>query len=319
MKALVTGANGFIGSHLCELLKRSGHSVRAMVRVTSDLRWIADLDLELAYADLLDPPALWVAVQGCDWVFHLGATVRTKDTADFERINAGGTRALAEACVRAGARRFVLFSSAAAAGPAQSADQPATEQQECQPVSAYGQGKLMAERAVLGLCETLHSVVLRLPTVYGPRDRDGVQMWRTIKKGLLPAFGGTFSVVYVADAVRAALLAAERDVPAGSVYLVSDGCCHDYDEVAVLAEQLLGRRPLKLKLPAWLVEMAASFSEWLSRDGSIFGRDRVKDLNQQSWVCSPAKARAELGFEPEFDLARGLAVTLGWYRKAGWL
>ena len=319
MKALVTGANGFIGSHLCERLKAQGHTVRGMVRRTSDLTWIQNLGLELVYGDVRDAESLRAAVADMDTVFHVGATVRARDPLDFERVNCEGTRLITEACVTAGVKRFVLFSSAAAAGPASGPDQPKTESHEPQPVSLYGKGKLGAERALQQMKDRLHSVILRFPAVYGPRDRDTVMLLRWVKRGLLPVFGGTFSTVYVADAARAASLAAERDVESGSVYYVADGNCYTYGDMAGIAERTLGRRPLRLRLPRWLLGAAGWFSEKVSREGAIFNRDKARELAQHCWVCSIDKARAELGFVPEYDLERGMRETIRWYQEMKWL
>src|SRR5512138_3521594 len=116
MKALVTGANGFIGSHLCEELLARGYEVRGFVRRTGDLTWVRDLGLEIAYGDLRDPGSLVAAAKGIDVAFHVAAKVRTPDTTEYELVNSEGTRLMAEACVARGVRRFVLFSSASAAG-----------------------------------------------------------------------------------------------------------------------------------------------------------------------------------------------------------
>lgn len=319
MRVLVTGANGFVGSHLCERLAQLGFSVRAMVRRSSNLQWIRELRLELAYADLCDPATLWVAVQGCELVFHLGAAVRTRDHCEFERVNAAGTGSLVQACIKAGVRRFVLFSSMAAAGPALTPRELVRETQECRPVSDYGAAKLKAEQAVLDERGRLNSVVIRFPAIYGPRDRDGLLLWRWVMRGVMPLSGGTFSAIFVADAVKAALLAAERDVESGSIYHVSDGRSHTWEELAGIAEQLSGRRLIKVRVPSWFLLAVAGLSELFGSGDSIFNSDKARELMQTCWACSIDRARAELGFEPEFDLVAGLAVTLDWYRRAGWL
>ncbi len=319
MKTLVTGANGFIGSHLCELLKKRGHGVRGLVRKTSDLTWIGDLDIELAYGDLRDRESLVTAATGMDWVFHTAATVRPKDRVDFERVNYEGTKVLAEVCAETGVKRFVLFSSAAAAGPATSPDRPKAETDRAEPVSYYGRGKLKAEQAVVELKDRLHSVILRFPAVYGPRDRDSLVLLRNLKRGIRPVLGGTFSVVYVKDAVRAALLAAECDVSSGSVYFISDGCWYDYDGMSRVAAKLLGRKTVRVRMPGWAVKAAGRVSEWFSREGSIFNRDKAEELVQECWVCDTSKAQEELGFEPEYLLEKGLGEAIRWYQERNWL
>ena len=319
MRALVTGANGFIGSHLCEELLARGYEVRALVRPTGDLTWIGDLGLELVQGDLRDPGSLAAAAAGMDTVFHAGAKVRARDTSDYERVNREGTRLIAEACAARGVRRFVLFSSASAAGSAPSPESPSTEEQEPRPVTLYGKGKLGAEQALAALKEKLHSAILRFPAVYGPRDRDMAMLLRWVKRGVLPVFGKAFSAVYVKDAARAAVLAAEKDVPPASVYYISDGKCYFYKDVAELFAGLLGRKPLAVTLPSWLVCAAGWLSEVLSPDGSVFNLDKAKELTQQCWVCRPDKAGRELGFAPAYDLQSGMTETVKWYQEQSWL
>lgn len=319
MRALVTGANGFIGSHLCDRLLAEGHAVRGMVRETSDLTWIEGTGVELCRGELRDPDSLAAAVRGREWVFHAAADVRPRDPEDFERVNYEGTRDLAEACCRAGVSRFVLLSSAAAGGPARSADQPRTESDGAQPVSRYGRGKLRAEAALQERRDRLHSVVLRLPAVYGPRDRNSLVLLRGLGLGVRPVLPGTFSAVHVSDAVRAALLAATGDVPSGSVYFISDGGCHDHRELGRLVGELLGRRGIGVPVPKWALRAGARVSEWFRREGAIFNRDKARELVQESWVCSPARAESELGFRPEYDLERGMRMTIDWYRERNWL
>ena len=319
MKALVTGANGFIGSHLCEGLLARGYEVRGLVRRTGDLTWIKDLGLEIVYGDLRDPGSLAAAAVGVDVAFHAGAKVRTRDTSEYERVNREGTRLIAEACVARGVRRFVLFSSASAAGSAPSPDNPSTEEQEARPVTLYGKGKLGAEQVLVALREKLHSVILRFPAVYGPRDRDMAMLLRWVKRGVLPVFGKAFSAVYVKDAARAAVLAAERDVPSASVYYVSDGNCYYYKDTASLFAGLLGRKPLAVPLPSWLVCAAGWLSEALNPGGSVFNADKAKELTQQCWVCRPDKATRELGFAPAHNLQSGMTETVKWYQEQSWL
>jgi dihydroflavonol-4-reductase len=319
MKTLVTGANGFIGSHLCEALAAAGHTVRAMVRETSDLTWLEGLDLEFVYADLRSPETLGPAVAGQDWVFHAAAAVRPKDPRDYERVNAQGTKTLSEECVKSGVKRFVLFSSVAAGGPTCDPAAPRTESESPEPVSQYGRGKLEAERALQAMAGRLHSTVLRFPAVYGPRDRDSLILLRNMKAGVIADLGGTFSVVYVKDAVHAAMLAAEKSRVSGSVYYISDGVAHAYEESGRLASELLGRKAVRLKVPGWALKAAGQVSDWFRREGSFFGRDKAAELTRDCWVCSPQKAMDELGFTPRYPMERGMKEAIHWYQEKGWL
>lgn len=318
MKALVTGANGFIGSHLCAALVSKGDEVRGLVRKTSNLEWLAGLNLELVYGSIEDEDSLVRAVDGVDVVFHTAAVVRAKDKNDFLRINSEGSARLARASASAGVKRFVLFSSAAAVGPVRPGESLSTKEVPT-PVSIYGRAKLEAERATLEYQEAMRLVILRFPAVYGPRDRDGLLMWRMFSRGVVPILGGTFSLVYVADAVRAAVLAAECDCPSGSAFFVSDGNCYSYHQLARVWKEVTKKKVVCFRVPRFLTFFAAGLNQWLNREGAIFNLDKVRELCQACWVCTDNRTERWLGFKPEFDLRKGAEKTLRWYKEKGWL
>lgn len=314
----MTGASGFIGSRICGLLAEGGHEVRAMVRRTSKLDRLEGVVATTVYADVRDPTAVSAAVQGCDWVFHCAAELSPGRRDGHEQVNVEGTRTVAGASATAGVKRFVMLSSTAACGPAASREHPTTEAQAPSPVSRYGEAKLAAENAVRAMRDRLHSVILRFPAVYGPDDANTMIILNALRRGILLDPWGTFSVVYVKDAARAALLAAQRDVEAGSVYLVSDGAERTAAQFAELGERVLGHRVVRIKVPGWFVFTVATVTQWLNPGGSYVNRDKARELVHDCWVCCPDKARAELGFEPEYTLERGLTETLEWCKEKGW-
>lgn len=317
-RVLVTGASGFIGSHLCAYLLERGYEVKGMVRKTSNLRWLEGLKLNLVYGDLGDEDSLEEAVKGVEAVFHTAAVVRSRKGRDFVRINYLGTKTLAEKAAGANVKKFILFSSVAAAGPVRRGE-VLEEKMEPKPVSDYGRAKLLAEKAVLDFKEKMGVVILRFPAVYGPRDKDGLLFWRALKKGWAPVMGGTFSLIYVLDAVKAAVLAMESDVPSGSVYFISDGNCYTFEHIAREWERITKRGLRLVRVPFFLGFVAAWCNSWLKREGTIFNPDKVKELCQECWVCSDRKARLDLRFEPEYDLSRGGEITINWYKEKGWL
>ncbi len=318
MKVLVTGANGFIGSHICEFLFQNGYQVRALVRKTSNLDWIKHLNLELAYGDLLDPPSIQFAVNGIDVVFHTAAVVRAKRKKDFIRVNQEGTRILAEQAILAGVKKLVFFSSIAAVGPVR-AGELIDENKTPSPISNYGWAKLAAENVLRTLQEKIKIVILRLPAVYGPRDRDGFMLWRMMQAGWIPLIGGTFSLIYVADAVRAAVRAMEANLPSGATYFISDCRCYTIRTIAETWEKITGKKVRTIRVPFLISLVIALCYSWLRREGTIFNPDKIQELRQECWVCSSERARKDLGFEPEYDLCRGGEITLRWYKEKGWM
>ncbi|MGB9742477.1 MAG: NAD-dependent epimerase/dehydratase family protein [candidate division WOR-3 bacterium] len=318
MKVLVTGASGFIGSHLCAYLIAQGYQVRAMVRKTSSRQWLEGLELELVYADLSDEGSLAQAVEGVDGVMHTAAVVRAGSRDELRRINYEGSERLARVSAAAGVKSFVLFSSVAAVGPVRATER-LDGSRTPSPVSDYGRAKLAAEKAVLEFRDRMKVVILRLPAVYGPRDRDGLMLWQTLNRGWAPLIGGLFSLVFVSDAVRAAVLALEKPVPSGAIYFISDGNCYNYEAVAREWERITGRRVRRIKVPFLAGLIFARIYSWLKREGTIFNPDKIRELYGECWVCADPRAKEDLGFEPEFDLCRGGEITLRWYKEQGWI
>jgi nucleoside-diphosphate-sugar epimerase len=205
-RVLVTGATGFVGSHVAQALLEAGYEVRCGARATSDLRWISGLDTERVPLDVRGKPEdISRAVENVDVVVHAAGITRARRPEDYYLVNAEGTRRIATAALRAGVRRFVLISSLAARGP----DGPATGDH---PESDYGRSKLKAETHLLAVGGRMEAVLLRPAAVYGPRDTDLLPLFRLANAGWLPVpwGAGPLQPLYVEDAARAALAAARE-------------------------------------------------------------------------------------------------------------
>src|SRR6266545_3370111 len=171
MRALVTGAGGFLGSAIVRALAARGTEVRALVRRPAE--GLPHPGVEVATGDATDPAALRGAVKDCDLVFHLAGVRRATDPAEFLRVNAGSTRALLDACL-------------AAVGPSRA---PRTEDAPFAPVEPYGASKAEAERIALSYADRLPIAVARPPRIMGPGDRENLLFFRIAKAGLALSFG----------------------------------------------------------------------------------------------------------------------------------
>lgn len=318
-KVLVTGANGFIGSHLIEELLAGGYQVRGLVRKTSNLEWLAGRNLDLCLGEVTDKQSLYPAVKGIDFILHTAGATKGKDQ-DYFIVNEEGTKNLLTACLEQNPKikRIVYFSSLAAVGPANDL-QPKNEMSECRPVSLYGAAKRKAEQLVIEYSRKLPTVILRVPTVYGPRDREGLTYFKLLKKGLRPILGDYFSIVFIKDVVRAAILCLEKDVKSGEIFFVSDGNCYTFDDIAKIAEQLMGVRTLRFRVPKPILSIYTFLLTKFSKGQSIINQDKIKELTQRCWICNINKIKNELGFNPQFGLAEGLKLTIGWYKERRWL
>ena len=326
MKALVTGATGFIGSHLVEALVQRGAQVRCLVRNKRHLGWVKDSPVEFVVGNCREKNSLKQGVKDVDQVFHFaGATTAVKEKTYFE-VNALGTENLVQACIENNTRlkKFIYLSSQAAAGPCRSVGKT-KESDPCEPVSPYGKSKLLGEELALSHSNELPLLILRPCAVYGPRDKGFYALFKCLSKSINPCFSDHeqhISMCYVQDLVRAILLAAETQTENGEIFFLSDG--HDYrmEEIGDIFAQAMEINALKLRLPKQMLIGMAFFTECFSRVSgkpSILSRGKVEEMVQKNWLCDITKARALLGFEPRISLDRGAELTVAWYKKENWL
>ncbi len=331
MQVLVTGANGFVGSHLCQELLARGHRVVALVRQTSDTSSLEGLGVEKRHGDVNQPETLFEAFAGVEVVFHVAGLTKARFPADFDRVNRGGSEAVAAAARAAGVRRVVQVSSIAASGPSQPG-RPRVEGDPPQPVSLYGASKWAGEQAMLKVAGEVEVVVVRPPIVYGPREYDFLELIRVAAKGVVVQAGSRpqrYSVIHCRDLTRGLILAAERgqraeiDGKGGvGIYFLTDGLSYSWRELGQEAARAVGRRALHVILPLALAWLAAVGSEWLGRlrgKAPILSRDKIREAAVTGWWVSTEKARSELGYEPQVPLREGLLEEVEWARGQGLL
>lgn len=321
---LVTGATGFIGSHLVESLAAEGQEIRCLVRPGSNLRWLPQGAVRL----FTTPSALEgfaEAMRGVEVVYHLAGATKARSLAEYQHHNVTLTRRLLDAVAAhaPGLRRFVMVSSQAAAGPGAPGQVP-DESVVCRPLTHYGESKLSAER-LLALYPGIPGVILRPVSVYGPRDRDVLGLIKGFDRGFAPVIGSLdrrLTFVFVEDLVRALRLAAESPAAVGQTYFVSDGQVYTWREVLAVMKRVLGHSAWAVQVPAPVVWTLAAVSELVSRlirRPTIFNFNKVREILEQNWSCTSGKLQAELGFTPGVGLEDGLRRTVAWARQAGWM
>ena len=319
---LVTGAAGFVGSHLVDALLARDIPVRALVRPETDRRWLSQVDFTLG--DIGDPQgddALARAAEGCAVVYHVAGITQARTRGAFTRVNAEGAGRMARAASRAGVPRFVLVSSLAAGGPAR-AGRPRTEGDPDTPVGGYGQSKKEGEVRAADAFGPV--VTVRPPVVYGPRDAALALLFRMADRGILPLPGGLLqrlSLVHAQDLAQALVLAGER-APAGARYYVASGPPVTSGELADAIGRALGRKPLRFGVPSVMLKAAVGCAEaWAKATGRPvrLTRERLADWTEPDWTVDDTRARTELGYAPVRDIETGLQETAAWYRSAGWI
>lgn len=328
MRILLTGASGFLGSHIAEQLDRQGAEVRALVRPTSDTRFLEGLEhVTLRSGAMDDKDSLLAATEGVDGIIHAAGLVKASVPADFYRTNEQGTANLLDAAKRNAPdlKRFVLVSSLAVMGPSEDG-RPVSSGASPDPVTHYGRSKLAAEQVARAEVHTLPITILRPPMIYGPRDRELLPFFKSVKLGVLPLTGlpsSRLSAIYAADCAAACIKALAAEVPSGSTYFVEDGGLETLGGLIAHIENALDRRAwLRIPVPRFLMYGAALGSELygkITRRAVMLTRDKLNELLAPHWVCDSMEAQAALGWKPRISFGEGARITGAWYRREGWL
>ncbi len=334
MKALITGASGFIGTHLAKALAGEGHQVRCLVRRSSRTDQLSAMGAELAYGDVTDPASVAAAVRGVDTIFHLAGLVKALTYEQLLSVNEQGTRHVAHACAEQGQPPvMVLVSSLAAAGPSAS-DRPRLESDPAEPVSNYGRSKRAGELAAVAFAGRVPLTIVRPPVVFGEGDLSMLSMFRPIKLlrlHLVPGFTERrASMIHAADLVAGLIRAAERGErlapgqaanSAHGYYFLAAERNPTFAEWGQLIARSLGCRRLRVDSRAEVLGWGlAGLSEaWARarRRPHIFNLDKLREATAGSWVCGSDRAREQLGFSVAANLEKRFVQTTRWYRSHG--
>jgi dihydroflavonol-4-reductase len=322
MLALVTGASGFIGSHLVRALRTKGWDVRAIVHKTplAEIQGVASVS-----GDILDGPALERAMVGVDIVFHLAAAVGSvvTDPHMFRKVNVIGTENVLAAARGAGVGRVVHFSSIGVLG-AVKAGVVADEDHPAAPRTLYDRTKFAAEAAVRrAAAGGLAVVIVRPGWVYGPGDRRTFKFINAIcrrRSALIAGASGRQTPVYIDDLIAGVLLAAEKGRPGAVYHLAGDEVLTPETMTAIVAAACGVVGPC-LKLPRGLA-VAAAFI--LEKTFGLMKKETPLNRGKLSFFLDPkamssARAKKELDFAPVIDFKTGIARAVAWYRENGWL
>jgi nucleoside-diphosphate-sugar epimerase len=300
----ITGGTGFVGGHLLNLAVERGHAVRALTRRSQPVR----PGVTWCPGALDDPDSLRNLAQGADAIIHVAGVINAPSRSGFAAGNITGTEDMLDAARAMGVSRFVHVSSLAAREPG---------------LSDYGWSKHESEARVAG--SGLRWSIVRPPAVYGPGDRETLELFRMAANGLVllpPA--GRMSVIEVGDLGRLLLaLAFDRDSK-GQVFEPDDGRAGGWShrDFANALSHAVGRRARALPLPAWLIGCGAAIDTgraWLTRSRPRLSFDRARYMCHPDWAVSATAQPPPTLWTPSVDTPAGLAATAAWYREEGWL
>jgi len=325
VNVFVTGGTGFVGAHLVKALRARGDSVTALVRrpeLATELGW--GPEIRIVRGDLDDEAALRQGCDGVDVVYHVAGKISGRNAADYMATNRDGTANILEAARDGGARRFLLVSSLAVAGPT-SPGHPIDEERPPQPVTDYGRSKLAAEVLVRAMPSSLPWTIVRPPVVYGERDRATLKIFQLAKRGVVPIFGDgsqELSVVHAEDLANALIVAGTSPAAAGHVYFAAHPTPTSSRELVLAVGRALGKKPRLVPVPP-LVARAVLWTigtlAHITGRPSLLSPDKGNEYLAPAWTCRSDALMRDTGWRANVDLETGVRRAANWYREVGWL
>ncbi len=300
----ITGATGFVGEHVLNMAVRDGFQVRALTRKRQDDRphvaWVR--------GSLSDPASLRQLCEGSDAIIHIAGVVNAPTRELFEAGNVAGTMGLVEAAKQSGVRRLIHVSSLAATLPK---------------LSIYGDTKAKAEKIVSA--SGLDWTIIRPPWVYGPGDRDTLDMFKTVKYGFVPLppnKNAKISVIHVEDLARALLvIIAENDDLTAQLFEIDDGKLGGWTHhsFAKAIGWAFDKDIRTIAVAKNLLEFGVKADRLLRRGKAKLTQDRVNYFCHDDWTVNPIKRLPPEIWKPQIESRQGLKDTARWYRSNDWL
>lgn len=335
--AAVTGANGFVGSNLCDTLMSRGWKVRGVVRPSSNLKWLNTDRVEVHKCRLESGEQLDNALRDVDVVFHCAAQTSATSLSELMRSNRDATQAVAHSIAKnnGGKTKLVLVSSVAASGPGKRGVARKPED-PCTPVSNYGFSKRAGEIVASEMSGNLPVIIVRPGPVYGQRDMEFLQLFRTLKHLRLNPIPGyvspSLSMIHVDDLVDILIRAAEHgqavqgdpEMTQGrGYYFAAEPDPTSLAEFGNRIARALGiKRIRNIKIPLFVANGIATSSElWMKMWGrkSNLTRDKIREASAPSWAVSPLSTLRDLNFGFPLPMQERLNQTIHWYRAEGLL
>jgi nucleoside-diphosphate-sugar epimerase len=324
--AVVTGSNGFVGSHLVDLLLKKNFSVRCIVRESSNLKWLEEKNIEIFKCGLFDKTGLTTAFKDADYIYHVAGVVKSKTKKGYFTGNVETTRNLLDVALEhnKNLKRFVVVSSQTVTGPSLDGN-PVNEETECKPLTTYGKSKYEEEKLALRYKDKLPITICRAPAVYGERDTEIFIYFQNFAKGITTKIGfdkKILSLIHVADLVEGFYMAAMSEKSIGEVYFISSENFYTWDEINSITSRVLKKKAIKILVPHFLVYTIAAIAQFFSLFSSkaaTLNLEKAKDLVQYAWICDTSKAMGEFGYRQNVSIEEGVKRTCEWYKEMKWI
>lgn len=323
--SFVTGANGFVGSHLVDYLLEQGHEVHAIVRSSSNLQWLDGKDVRLHTCGLNSAEDLKLAFQGANYIYHIAGVVKALTKDGFMKGNVEMTRNVMDAAAHVSTIKRVLVTSSMAATGYAEMGSDVDEKSPLKPIEPYGDSKVAQEEVAREYADRVPFTIVRPPGVYGPRDTEIFAFFKAINNGVSAMMGFTpkeMSLIHVRDLVQGMYQAATNENSVGEVYFLGSLECYNWKQLGDYASKAMNKKTWTIKIPHFVIFILGFFGQilesWFGIDVAL-NKDRAYRITRPSWYCNSNKAVKELGFQQTVSIEDGFKSTIDWYKEKGWL
>lgn len=324
--AVVTGANGFVGSHLVDYLLTKNFEVRCIVRKSSNLQWLKEKEVKIFDCGLFDNEGLRIAFRDVNYIFHVAGVVKAKDEEGYFKGNVKSTKVLLDVAseFKNKIKKFVVVSSQTVSGPALNR-KPVTEDMKPNPLTTYARSKLKQEQIALSYKDIFPVTICRAPAIYGERDTEIFIYFQVFNRGFTTMIGfdkKELSLLHVEDLAEGLYLAAISEKANGEIYFISSEKFYTWDEVGAITSKVLNKKAFRIRIPHFIVFIIAAIAQFFAMFSSkpaTLNIEKAKDLTQRYWICDPSKAMRELGYKQKVSIEEGIKRTCDWYKKMKWI
>lgn len=332
-KILITGASGFIGSFLVEEGLKRGDEVHAGIRPTSSREYLKDNRIRFLEMDFSSVEKISSTLEACkkegtrfDYIIHNAGVTKAQRKEDFFRVNEQNTKNFIRALDATGMvpDKFIYMSSLAAYGPGDPVNMnPVMLSDEPRPIELYGRSKLQAEKYIRSL-DSFPWLIIRPTGVYGPREKDYFVFFKTMSRGLETYIGSSNQIltfIYVKDLVRLIYDALKSPI-VRRCYFVSDGREYDTKTFARITKKVLRKKTVRITVPPGIVkQLAFGLEKLYGLWGGMptLNSDKYNVITSSNWRCETEPLQRDFGFIAEYDLEKGVAEAIDWYKSEHWL
>lgn len=327
LKVFLTGATGFIGSHIADKLIENGYEVTVLIREKSNTRWLEGKPLKYIKNEIINDEFFSGYKDKFDYIFHIGGATYGRNYNDFYKSNTLSTENLIKSAVKylPNLKRFVMLSSLTVNGPSKNLSKPVNEDSGYNPLTNYAKSKAEAEKVLIKYHGDIPYTIIRSPAVYGERDTAiyGVFQAASYGLGILIGFNDKhLSLIHGIDLARGTIEAAFHPAACNDIFFISNNEFYSWKQLINLMSKYFGKKLLKIKVPHFIVLIAGVLTQGITyfrHKPPVFNYEKAVDFIQSNWICSTEKSENILGYRSEIPIETGIKNTIEWYKSMKWI